>query len=196
MAGIVLSIDIAGVIQLQIAVGNLQVIRMEQLYGFACLLLLYLAMLASPLTKVFPALPFRAAYLHARRAIGVLAFYYALLHVLISFFGQLGGFAGLGHFDGTYEVSFLLGSFALAVLLVMAATSLDWAVKTMGFHHWKLLHRLVYFASVAIIVHVALIGPHYMQLSLLGIVTYVAIALLIGLEVARIYLSAHRRGRH
>jgi DMSO/TMAO reductase YedYZ heme-binding membrane subunit len=198
-AAVTLSVNIAGFVQLLVPAGSLQTIRIEQIYGFVSLLLLYTAILTSPLTKVFPRLPGKDAYLHARRAIGVSAFYYAFLHVYITFFKQLGGFGGINYLNHTYTVSLLGGVFALGVLFIMAGTSFDWVVSHMGYKHWKLLHRLVYLASLAVLLHVMLIGPHYdAGLSFLGGLTYVAAAFLIGLEVARVRLNYKRRrgGKH
>lgn len=185
---IILSINIVGIIQYQIPPGALQTMRMEQVFGFIATALLYIAIIASPFTKVFPRLPFKDAYLHARRAIGVSAFYYAFLHVYITFFDQLGGFAGLGYFTPTYNLSFILGVFALGVLFIMAATSFDWVVAKMTYKKWKLLHRLIYFASIALLIHVMLIGPHFTNITPLGIATYAAAVVLIVFEVLRVRL--------
>jgi DMSO/TMAO reductase YedYZ heme-binding membrane subunit len=185
---IILSINIVGIIQYQIPSGTLQTTRIEQAFGFIATALLYIAIIASPLTKVFPHLPFKDAYLHARRAIGVSAFYYAFLHVYITFFDQLGGFSGLGYFTTTYNLSFILGIFALGVLFIMAATSFDWVIAKMSYKKWKLLHRLIYFASIALLVHIMLIGPHFTNITPLGIATYAATALLIVFEILRIRL--------
>lgn len=191
---VTISVNIIGFIQLEIPAGTLQTIRIEQFYGFISLLLLYIAILASPLTKAFPKLPGKEGYLHARRAIGVSAFYYALLHVYITFFQQLDGFKGIKYLNKTYSISIFLGVIALGVLFIMAATSLDWVVDHMGYKHWKLLHRLVYIASVAVLIHVILIGPHYDKgLSLLSVITYLAGAFLVVLEVLRIRLNAIKR---
>ncbi|HEX3568454.1 MAG TPA: ferric reductase-like transmembrane domain-containing protein [Candidatus Saccharimonadales bacterium] len=191
---IVMSVNIAGFVQLEVPAGSLQTIRIEQIYGFVSLLLLYIAILASPLLKVFPRLPGKEAYLHARRAIGVSAFYYAFLHVYISFFSQLNGFAGVHYLNHHYGLSLLLGLFALGVLFIMAATSLDWVVDKMGYKHWKLLHRLVYLASVAVLVHVMLIGPHYSHaVSALGLLTYAAGIFLLALEALRIRQTIRAR---
>jgi DMSO/TMAO reductase YedYZ heme-binding membrane subunit len=192
-SGIVLSLNIAGFVQFLIPAGSLQPIRIEQWFGFISLGLLYAALLASPLTKVNPELPFKTSYLHARRAIGVLAFYYALLHGLVAFFNQLGGFAGMQYYSDTYRLALLLGAGALAVLAVMTMTSLDWAVKVMGFTKWKLLHRLVYGAGIAVLVHVALIGSHYDGINALSMLTIVGIAFLLWLELQRFIAS--KRGK-
>ena len=190
------SVLVAGVIQLLIPDGSLQMIRIEQAYGFISLGLLYCAIIISPLTKVFPQLPGKKEITHARRAIGVSAFYFAALHMYITFFGQLGGFAGWSYLSPVYSVSLLLGFFALAVLCIMAATSLDWVVDKMGYKHWKLLHRLVYFASLAVLGHLLLIGPHFDSgLTLLGALTYTAAAFLVVLEAIRIRLAIREKRR-
>ncbi len=54
----------------------------------------------------------------------------------------------------------------------MAATSLDYAVDKLGFKNWKLLHRLVYGASAAVLVHVILIGTHFEHPDAFSIITY------------------------
>ena len=195
---VTLSVNVAGFVQLMVPPGSLQTIRTEQIYGFISLFLLYVAILASPLTKVFPNLPGKEDYLHARRAIGVSAFYYAALHIYITFFQQLDGFGGIKYLNHTYSWSLLFGVFAFGVLCIMAATSFDWIVDHMGYRHWKLLHRLVYFASLAVLLHVILIGPHYDKgLGFLSGLTYLAVVFLVVLEILRIRLNIlKRRSKH
>lgn len=184
--GATISVLVAGIVQMYVPEGSLQIIRIEQCYGFISLLLLYLAILASPLTKVFPTLTIKSFYLHARRAIGVLTFYYAFLHVYLSFFKQLNGFSGISYFDTKYNLSLALGAVALAILCLLALTSLDYAIKIMHFKNWKLLHRFVYLAALALLIHITLIGPHYTSFTAIGIVTYVAAGVLIILEIVRV----------
>lgn len=191
---VTISVNIIGFMQLLVPAGTLQTIRIEQAFGFISLGLLYVAILASPLTKVFPKLPGKAGYLHARRAIGVSAFYYAVLHVYITFFQQLNGFSGMKYLNHTYSLSLLGGVFALGVLCIMAATSFDWVVDHLGYKHWKLLHRLVYLASLAVLLHVMLIGPHYDNgPSFLSVLTYAAAGFLLVLEALRIRLNVQQR---
>jgi len=196
MSGIVVSVNIAGLAQFLVPAGSsLQAIRIEQAYGFVAITLLFLALLASPLTKAFPNAPYNAFYLHARRAIGVLTFYYAFLHVCISFFVQLGGFSGIKYYSSKYELAIILGLFALTILFAMAATSLDLAVKVMTYRRWKLLHRLVYGAGLAIIVHVLMIGSHYSSLNVVSVLTAVIVILLLRFEIPRVYRSLSASAR-
>ena len=185
--GITLSVVIAGLMQLLVPDTKLQIIRIGQCYGFIAMVLLFLALLASPLTKAYPNLPFKDGYLHARRGIGVLAFYYAFLHVWLTFFKELGGFSGIHYYDTKYTWALLLGIAALAILFILTSTSMDWVIRVMSFPRWKRLQRLVYFAALAILAHVALIGPHYAGLDAISVLTGVGLVVLLSLEGLRIY---------
>lgn len=187
--GITASIILAGILQLYIPDGSSQSIRIEKAYSFISLGLLYVALLASPLLKVFPRLPFKKTYLYIRRPIGVLAFYYAFLHAYITFFNQLGGFDGVAYYAPNYVASLLLGVIGLAILCILAVTSVDWAIRIMHFKNWKLLHRLVYIAGVVILIHIVILGPDFNTFSALGIATYAAVIILLGLEIARVVLA-------
>lgn len=141
--------------------GELRVIRLEQVYGFVSVTYLYLALLASPLTKAFPNLPGKEKYLYLRRAIGVSSFYFGALHAGVAFFGQLKGFAGLDFLSGRYSLSLLLGVGALFILLLLAATSVDRIIDIMTFRRWKQLHRFIYVAGWLVLGHAVLIGTHF-----------------------------------
>ena len=189
--GLIVSLIILGLVQQLVPAGNLQNIRLEQIYGFVSLFLLFLALLATPLTKAVSNLPLKDGFLHSRRAIGVLAFYYAFLHVLISFFKQLDGFRGLKYLDDKYLVSIVAGMTALLILMLMALTSMDWAVRALTFKNWKRLHRFVYAAGWLIILHVFLIGTHYIRHTIYFYITIAAIILLILLEIIRVSKRRH-----
>src|SRR5438105_3682800 len=92
---LLLSIFILRWVQTYIPQGQLQTIRLEQIYAFAAIIFLYLALLIGPLCYTFFHIPYRDYILKARRAIGVSSFYFALLHSWIALFQQLQGFAGL-----------------------------------------------------------------------------------------------------
>jgi methionine sulfoxide reductase heme-binding subunit len=189
------SVLIAGIVQALLPSGNLQIIRIEQIYGFVAIGLIYFALLASPLTIVFPRFRFRDQYIFARRGIGVSGFYFATLHTLIAFFGQLNGFSGLKFLNGTYHLSLLAGTLGLAILLMMAATSFDSVIRKFSYRRWKLAHRTVYIAGIGIILHFALIGSHFGEnIDPIMIVTYLAIAVLLVLEILRIRI--YLRNRH
>ena len=184
--GLVCSLIIFGLVQQLVPAGTLQTIRLEQTYGFVALGLLFLALLATPLTKIFPKLPGKELYLHSRRAIGVLTFYYAALHASLAFFKQLKGFAGISYLDGKYETSLLVAVLALFILFLMAMTSTDWAVNTLTFKNWKKLHRFVYLAGLLVLVHIILVGTHYIRHTSYFYATFAAVGLLALFEIVRV----------
>ncbi|MGI9027828.1 MAG: ferric reductase-like transmembrane domain-containing protein [Candidatus Saccharimonadales bacterium] len=166
--------------------GDLRLIRTQQTYGLLSIVFLYFALLAAPLTKIFPNMRGKNEYLHLRRAIGVSAFFFALLHALVAFFGQLGGFNGLGFLSPRYSIALLLGFIALIILTVMAVTSFDKVIDKMGFRRWKRLHRLIYIAGLAILVHIVMLGTHYAYgSSSIARLTLVAVLILFMLEAVR-----------
>ena len=186
-SGIVLSIVMAGFIQLFVPAGITQTIRIGEFYGLTSLLLLYIALLASPLTAVYPHIVFKEPYLSVQRAIGVLSFYYALLHVYINFFLQLGGFAGIKYYNGKYSLAVLLGVSALGLLFLATVASVDWVVDRLGIKNWKLFGRLAYLAGIIILIHIIVIGPAYAGLGLLSTLTAVAVLFILWLEAIRLY---------
>jgi sulfoxide reductase heme-binding subunit YedZ len=87
-----------------------------------------------------------------RRTLGVWSFAYALSHVTCYVvFDQLGDLAGI--WDDVANRPFItMGMLAFALLAVLAATSTNAAIRRLG-RRWQRLHRLVYVAATAGIVH-------------------------------------------
>ena len=95
--------------------------------------------------------------LRFRRAVGVLAFCYVVLHLaawlvldMALLWGQLLG-------DIVKRPYLTLGMAGFVLLLPLAVTSNDWALRRLGGVRWRRLHRLVYPAAV-------LGGVHYVWL--------------------------------
>lgn len=174
--------------------GELRIIRTQQAFGFFSIIYLYLAVLATPLSKAFPKLPFIDEYLHVRRGLGVSAFFFGLLHSAVTFFGQLGGPSGLAFLSGEYRLALILGAAGLGVLAAMALTSFDKVIDRMGFPRWKRLHQLVYFAGIAILVHVFMLGTHYAYGgSSVARLTLLLMLILLVLELLRIQQKLNKK---
>ena len=179
-------------LKLQIPGDQLFYIRLEQVYGFCSLILVYCAVILTPLSKLKRNCAFMDRLLFARRGVGVSAAYFALLHVYISFFFQSGGFSGLAILPGRFVFAFIVGIISLVVLLLMAVTSFDKAIDYMGFKNWKRLHRFVYLAGILIVVHVWLIGTHT-EYTWLKIAGFIALIVLFLLETLRIELGLRKK---
>lgn len=166
---------------------SLQIIRLTQFYALTAVTYLYFALLASPLYMVFPKLPTKGWHLVARRAIGVSAFFFALTHASLAFFGLIGGFPGLRFLSLKYLIAISCSFTALLILSAMAATSFNFMVKKLG-KKWKMLHRLVYLAALLITIHALLLGSNFQNLS--GTIPQIflsALIILLVLESIRLY---------
>ncbi len=164
---------------------DLQKIRITETYALTAITFLYFALLVSPLYSSFPNLPFRALYVKARRALGLSAFFFAVLHASFAFFGLLGGFGGLDFLNVKYLQAITLSFTALLILTIMAATSFDFMVRKLG-RKWKMLHRLVYVAGSLIIIYALILGSQFEdQLGLVGQIFVYALLVLAVLEARR-----------
>lgn len=158
--------------------------RTQQIYGFFGLTLWYIALVISPLGYMVGKDKIKGL-IFARRAIGVSAAYFVILHAAISTFTQLGGVGGILMLSDFYRYSLLAGFVAMVILIIMASTSFDAVIKRMSFKRWKLLHRLSYIGGVLAILHIWAIGTHS-STTLVQITAFIALLTLTGLESFRI----------
>lgn len=173
-------------VKVTIPPGTLVSSRLIQIYALLALGYLYLALMISPLMQAFPQL-FGEQIKKSRRAIGVAAFYFAVIHGCIAFFGELGGFRGVGFLDNRYLLATGIGLLALLVLYLLAVTSFDAMIERMGFKRWKQLQRLAYAAGILILLHAMLLGSDFADLSrVIPRVIFGAAALLLILESWRL----------
>ena len=164
---------------------TLYYIRLGQIFGLLALIYWYVSLLVSPLSKVIAPQPWLTTLLFARRAIGVSAAYFAVLHAIVAITKQLGGFGGLFGLPERFTLALILGGIALLVLLAMAATSFDAVIKKMTYKRWKWLQRTGYFAGILVILHIWMIGTHTEFLSW-QLTAFLALVILFGLEAIRI----------
>jgi methionine sulfoxide reductase heme-binding subunit len=122
----------------------------EQRTGNIALILLLLSLACTP---VYTFTRF-APLLNLRRPLGLYAFLYASIHLLL-FIGVDYGFDfRLILLDVSDKRYIFVGLAAFLILLALAVTSIRWFVKRMG-KKWKQLHRLVYLAGLLVVVHFA-----------------------------------------
>lgn len=184
---VLLSVVIVAWYRLTIESDQLVAIRTQQTYGFISLAFWYVALIVSPLGRVIGRRRINRLEF-ARRAIGVSAFYFALLHALVALVGQLGGISQLQYLPELYLWSLGSGLVALIILSIMTATSFDRVVRFMTYKRWKLLHRLVYAAGIVALLHVWMIGTH-LAYTAVQIIGFLAIIVLLWLEIYRLVVS-------
>jgi methionine sulfoxide reductase heme-binding subunit len=117
--------------------------------GLIALVFLIAALTCTPLKAMFGwTWPMRI-----RRMLGLLAFFYALLHV-ITYTVLDQGLDWHAIVDDIVKRKFIFFGFSTFVLLIpLAATSTNSALRRLGYVRWKQLHRLAYLAPALAVLH-------------------------------------------
>jgi methionine sulfoxide reductase heme-binding subunit len=116
----------------------------------------------SPLRVLFPNSRVVAALNRHRRAIGVTACIYGLLHFSSHVLYE-GGWDGLVRSLSKPFIWF--GAAGLTILVILAMTSNQWSIRALGGKNWKLLHRLAYVAAGLLIYHHAIAGKGHWAIA-------------------------------
>jgi sulfoxide reductase heme-binding subunit YedZ len=134
---------------------------------------LFLTLAITPIRRLSPTLAFLIRF---RRLLGLYAFFYATLHLstyifLFSGYDITTALVGLraGHpselvtqwkliwprmvADALKRRFIQVGLFAWTLLLALAVTSPTFVLRAMGGKNWQRLHRLIYVAAIAGIIH-------------------------------------------
>jgi len=88
-----------------------------------------------------------------RRALGLLAFYYAALHLSVYIVLDQGLDPGAIWADIVKRPYITVGMLAFTILLPLAVTSNAPMIRRLGGTAWQRLHRLVYIAAAAAVLH-------------------------------------------
>jgi methionine sulfoxide reductase heme-binding subunit len=116
--------------------------------GYWALIFLLLTLAVTPLRRIARFGPL----LDVRRMLGVGAFCYALVHILLFVADQMFDLAKvLGEI--THRVYLIIGFTALLGLVALAATSTDRMVRRLGGQRWQRLHQLVYVIALLALIH-------------------------------------------
>lgn len=93
------------------------------------------------------------SFIRFRRALGLLCFTYAGLHVLAWAVMDMALLWGAMGRDVVKRPYLVFGMAAFVILLMLAATSSNGAIRRMGAGAWRRLHRLVYLAAPLVALH-------------------------------------------
>ena len=117
--------------------------------GMLTLIFLSLTVAVTPLRKIFGI----NSLVKVRRMLGLFAFFYGALHLLTYvWFDRLFNLASVGQ-DVVRRPFILVGMTAFILMVPLAITSTNKMVKRLGGKRWARLHRLVYLAAIAGVVH-------------------------------------------
>lgn len=108
-----------------------------------------------------------------RRAIGLLAFYYAVMHLSVYMLLDQGLDWGAIWADIVKRPFITVGMLAFTLLVPLAATSNTTMIKRLGGAAWNRLHRLVYIAAAAAVLHfVMLVKSWSFELALYVVLVF------------------------
>ena len=146
--------------------------------GFATLRLLVISLAITPVRR----LSVRLAWLvRFRRLLGLFAFFYGCLH-LLTYVWLYSGFSISAMIDDIAKRRYIVaGVTSWLLLLPLAATSTNWAIRKLGGKGWQALHRLVYLAAIGGVIH-------YWWIVKSGVRTPITITLVLSvLMLARVF---------
>jgi sulfoxide reductase heme-binding subunit YedZ len=122
---------------------------MQHFTGDWTLRFLILTLAITPLRKIFniPDL------IRFRRMLGLFAFFYVCLHFL-TYLGPDQAFDLAAMWKDVYKRPFItVGFLGFVVLIPLALTSTKGWIRRLGGKRWQLLHRLIYVAAIAGVIH-------------------------------------------
>jgi methionine sulfoxide reductase heme-binding subunit len=122
-----------------------------------------------------------------RRALGLLAFAYVTLH-LATWVGLDKALRWDEIIADLYKRPYIIiGMVGFAVMLPLAMTSANWAIRRMGPLGWRRLHRLTYVAAIAGALHFVMLKKTWATEPL------VYLAIVVALLVARAWYASRQR---
>ena len=117
--------------------------------GMLTLVFLSLTVAVTPLRRIFGI----NSLVKVRRMLGLFAFFYGALHLLTYvWFDRLFNLISVVQ-DVGKRPFILVGMTAFALMVPLAITSTNKMVKRIGGKRWATLHRLVYLAAIAGVIH-------------------------------------------
>jgi sulfoxide reductase heme-binding subunit YedZ len=120
-----------------------------------------------------------------RRAIGLLAFYYACLHLSVYMLLDQGLAWSAIWADIVKRPFITVGMVAFTLLVPLAATSNNRMIRRLGGAAWNRLHRLVYAAAALAVLHFVMLVKSW-SLELAVYVTLIAALLLFRLVMSQL----------
>jgi len=124
--------------------------KVELATGHATLLLLTVGLGITPVRRLSPRLGWMIKF---RRLLGLFAFFYGTIHMLAWVVLYTGLNVNVMIEDIAKRRFITMGMAAWLLLLPLALTSTNWAIRKLGGKRWNRLHKLVYLAVVCGVIH-------------------------------------------
>ncbi len=154
--------------------------------GFWTLYFVLITLAVTPIRRLSSKLSWLIRF---RRMLGLYAFFYGTLH-LFTYVWLFSNFDVHAMIHDIAKRPFItMGMLGWACLLALAATSTAWAIRKMGGKRWLALHRLVYLAAIAGVIH-------YWWIVKSGVLTPWRVTVVLAiLLLARVFWNARQAAR-
>lgn len=117
--------------------------------GVLCLVALVATLLVTPLRKIFG----WSWLAKQRRLIGLYAFFYGFLHLVIYIAGDR-DWQVFSVFDDVYKRPFIaVGMASFLIMVPLAVTSTNAMIKRLGGKRWTKLHKATYLVAIGGVIH-------------------------------------------
>ncbi len=157
--------------------------------GYVAVWLLLISLMLTPLNILFG----WKKLLPLRKPIGLYAFVYSGLHLLLHWGGEMGWNSQKLWLDIQTRPAALLGAVSLFILLILALTSFPAMMRLLG-KGWKKLHRTVYFAAILAVGHWILVSQLLTPVPVLALIL-LSLLLLIRANRIKSWLVGYRKNR-
>ena len=161
--------------------------ELEHALGLWALRFLILTLAITPLRQLAG-----VNLLRYRRALGLSAFYYALMHLTTYLVLDQGlDFHAIGA-DILKRPYITIGMTCFIVLLPLGLTSNNLAIRRLGGKMWQGLHRFVYLAAILAVLHFLMSVKSW---SIEPVTYALIVAILLGYRLARSLMRGQRQGK-
>jgi methionine sulfoxide reductase heme-binding subunit len=130
-----------------------------------------------------------------RRMLGLFTFFYGVLHFVAFAWLDMGFDAAAIVADIVKRPFILVGSAALLLMLPLAATSFNGAIRRLGAARWQALHRAVYAVALLALLHFSWMRAGKNDFAEVGVYAAIVGALLLW-RLLRPVVLARRQARH
>lgn len=132
------------------ALGPDQVATITHTTGFWTLYFLLITLAITPVRRLSSSFSWLIRF---RRMLGLFAFFYGSLH-LLTYVWLFSDFDIHAMVKDILKRPFItLGMLGWVCLLSLAVTSTTWSIRKLGGRRWQALHRLIYVAAIAGVIH-------------------------------------------
>jgi sulfoxide reductase heme-binding subunit YedZ len=156
--------------------------------GALTLIFLLLSLTVTPLLKIFQ----QPWLIKFRRMVGLFAFFYGCLHLITYvWFDKSFAFSAIPH-DVAKRPFIAFGMLSFFLMVPLAITSTNKMVRRLGGKRWSRLHKIVYVAAIAGVLHFYLLVKADIRKP---VAFAVALAMLLGYRSLRKYIPSFRTGK-